>query len=95
MKDNSVYILRSLKNDTFYIGSTIDIKRRICQHETGKVKATRYILPVKLELSQKYDSISNARRIERRLKSLKRKDYIEIIIKDKIIKMGLRRSEKQ
>jgi len=88
MKNGFVYILRSLKNGTFYIGSTTDINRRLHQHKIGSTKATRYLLPLKLELSQRYNNIDRARSIERKLKKLKRKDYIEKIIKDRVIIMG-------
>ena len=88
-----VYILKSLKNNRFYIGSTTDIRQRELEHKVGKVKATRHILPIKMEFFKEYDNIRLARKIECKLKRLKRKDYIAKIIKDKVIKMGLRRSE--
>ena len=40
-------------------------------------------------LKQEYPSLSEARMVESRLKKLKRKDYIEKIITDGCIKMGL------
>ncbi len=40
-----------------------------------------------LVFSQKFETIADARAIEKKLKSLKRKDYIEKIIKDGHIKM--------
>ncbi len=83
-----VYILKSLKNDRFYIGSTTDIRRRIFQHEKGDVKATRNLQPSKLEFFQEYPDIKLARKIEFRLKQLKRRDFLEKIIRDGIIKMG-------
>ena len=54
-----VYILRSVKNNRFYIGSTKNIERRLKEHELG---------------------FSLARQIERKLKKLKRKDYLEKIV---------------
>jgi putative endonuclease len=89
MKKGFVYILKSLKNDKYYIGSTTDIRKRLRQHESGNVKATRNIQPIKLEFFQEYDSFGLARKIEYRLKSFKRKDFIEKILQDKIIKSGL------
>lgn len=83
-----VYILRSLKNNRFYIGSSNNIETRFNQHQSGYVKATRYIRPLRLELFQEYGSINLARAIEQKLKNLKRKDYIENILKDGFIKMG-------
>ena len=84
-----VYLLRSTYDNKFYVGSTTDMIKRLHQHETGKVKATCYRRPVKLEFFQGYDDISTARKIERRLKSFKRKDFLEKIVRDKIIKLGL------
>jgi len=83
-----VYILRSLKNGRLYIGSTQDIKKRISKHNSGNVVATRNIRPLKLEYYQEYDNVGLARNIERRLKNFKRKDFIEKIIREKIIKSG-------
>jgi len=84
-----VYILRSLENGRFYIGSTVDINNRFHRHEIGAVKATKGLMPLKLEFFQGYDDIGLARKIEKRLKGFKRKDFIEKIIRDKIIKSGL------
>jgi putative endonuclease len=87
MKKCFVYILR-LKNNRFYIGSTTDINGRLRRHEIGSVKATEYLRPIKLEFFQEYNNINLARKIEHRLKRFKRKDFIEKIIKDGLIKMG-------
>ncbi|OGX23888.1 MAG: hypothetical protein A3J51_01980 [Omnitrophica WOR_2 bacterium RIFCSPHIGHO2_02_FULL_45_21] len=83
-----VYILRSLKNNKFYIGSSSNLVTRFRQHQLGYVKATRYIRPLKLELFQEYSDINLARAIEQKLKKLKRKDYVENIIRDGSIAMG-------
>ena len=42
----------------------------------------------KLVFAQKYETLAQARTVERKLKRLKRKDYIEKIICDKYIKLG-------
>jgi putative endonuclease len=81
-----VYILRSLKNDSLYIGSTRNVHQRIKQHQRGGVAATKYILPIRLEFYQEYDNIELAGRVERKLKSFKRRDFIEKVVKEKIIK---------
>jgi len=89
MAKGFVYILRSLKNGRFYIGSTTDINKRLLRHESGNVRATRNFLPVRLELCQEFDNYTYARKIEQRLKDFKRKDFIEKIVKEGIIKLGL------
>lgn len=45
-----------------------------------------------LVLSQEYKSLKMAREIEKRIKKLKRKDYIEKMIADGFIKIGPRSS---
>ena len=80
-------ILKTI-NNKFYIGSTTDIVKRLHQHESGYVNATRYLRPLKLEFFQEYDNFNLARKVEYKLKKLKRKDFIEKIIKDGLIKLG-------
>jgi len=81
-----VYILRDQRGK-FYVGSTSDIERRIKQHFSGHTQTTRNMKELKLIFSQEYESLEIARRIERKIKKLKRKDYIEKMIKDGYIKM--------
>jgi putative endonuclease len=83
-----VYILRSLKTNRYYIGSTNDIKRRIQEHQQGRTKATKYLLPIELKFYQQYESLTLARKIEYKIKKLKRKDIIDKIIKEKNINMS-------
>lgn len=84
-----VYILQSKRNNVYYIGSTKNIARRFEQHQLGEVKYTRNLRPWVLKLSQRYNSLKEARQIEYKLKQLKRKDIIEHVIKDQMIKTGV------
>jgi len=84
-----VYILQSIKNATFYIGSTNNLNRRILEHQNGYDKYTKNILPIKLVFFQKFPTIKKARQIEFRLKKFKRRDIIERIVKEKEIKLKL------
>lgn len=43
-----VYILRSLKNGSFYKGSTNDVYRRLVEHNSGKNKSTARYMPWEL-----------------------------------------------
>jgi len=81
-----VYILRDSINGKLYIGSTNDITRRLYQHQHGHTSTTKRMQDIELVFSQKVLNIELARKIERRLKNLKRKDYIEKIIEDGYIK---------
>ncbi|MBI2356227.1 MAG: GIY-YIG nuclease family protein [Candidatus Doudnabacteria bacterium] len=76
-----VYILEDDLNK-YYIGSCENIDARYKRHLTGWVATTNRMKNPRVALSQKYPTIEEARRIERKLKRLKRKDYIRKIIKD-------------
>jgi predicted GIY-YIG superfamily endonuclease len=44
-----VYILRSMKDRNFYVGSTDNIRRRLTEHNSGKVDSTKGRTPLSLE----------------------------------------------
>ncbi len=81
-----VYILKSEKGK-YYIGSTIDLPKRLKHHYGGYTPSTKSLGKLNLVLSQKYATLKQARYIELRLKKLKRKDYLEKIIKDGLIEI--------
>lgn len=81
-----VYILKD-KNSHLYIGSTCNLGRRIIQHKNGHTQTTKNMNNPALVFAQEYESLEYAREIERRLKKLKRRDYIEKIIKEGYVKM--------
>lgn len=80
-----VYILKD-DSDHCYVGSTIDLDARIKHHKSGHSPATKHFSDPYLALSQEYDTLSEARKVENKLKSFKRRDYIEKIISDGYIK---------
>lgn len=80
-----VYILQSIKNGKYYVGSTENLLRRLSQHNLGNVKFTKGLKPLELVFSQEYSTKKEARKIEHRIKKLKRRDYLEKIIKDKVL----------
>ena len=84
-----IYILKSEKNNRYYIGSTNDIERRLLEHNSGKTKSLKYILPMMLLFKKEFADINEARQMEIRLKKLKNRKIIERIIADQEIKLGL------
>lgn len=82
-----LYILED-KNGRFYIGSTQNLALRIQQHKNGHTQTTRNMNAPELVFSREYDTLAEARKFERRLKKLKRKDYIKKIVDDGFIKMN-------
>lgn len=79
-----VYILQSLKNGRYYIGSTIDLDRRFEEHSSGFVKATKNIRPLKIVASIVCNNPSESRKSEYRLKQYKSRKIIENVIRDKM-----------
>lgn len=87
-KEGYVYILKSSKSDSYYIGSTESIERRYKEHCDGLVKATKFLLPLKITFYKKYATIKEARQIEYKLKKFKSRKIVEMIIEDGNIKTG-------
>lgn len=86
---NCVYILFSEAQNKHYIGSTADLEPRLRHHFGGFTHSTKRMGELRLVFSQEFPTIEDARRIERRLKKLKRRDYIEKIIAEGKITMRL------
>ncbi len=79
-----VYILRGDKK--YYVGSTVNVEERLKQHLSGKTHTTKRMGKLSLVFKQEFVNLQSARKVERWLKGLKRKDYIEKIIEDGVIK---------
>ena len=72
----------------FYIGSTNDLSRREYQHKNKHTHSTARMKNPKIIFTQEFDTLEIARKIELRLKKLKRKDYIQKVVKDGLIKIS-------
>ena len=81
----TVYILQSLTNSRYYIGSTNNLTRRLAEHNSHKSKFTAKYTPYILVFSQKFPSLHLARLIEIKIKSHKNTAIIKKIIKSKNI----------
>ena len=64
-----VYVLQSLKNKSFYIGYTSDLKQRFKEHNLGKSLATKPFIPYKLIYYEAFLSRKDAKDREIYLKS--------------------------
>lgn len=63
-----VYLLK-LKDNTFYAGSTTDLKLRFRTHDLGKVRSTKHKRPLKLVFYCCFSSKNKALLFEKYLKS--------------------------
>ncbi|MCR4314464.1 MAG: GIY-YIG nuclease family protein [Candidatus Uhrbacteria bacterium] len=77
-----VYILQEIEEGRYYIGSTDNLERRLKQHQTGHTYSTHRLNNPSLVLSQEYESLEEARKIELRLKKLKHRDYIQKMVEE-------------
>ncbi|OGZ01382.1 MAG: hypothetical protein A3A43_01155 [Candidatus Liptonbacteria bacterium RIFCSPLOWO2_01_FULL_56_20] len=81
-----VYILKGSGGE-FYVGSTTNLERRLKQHAYGHTQTTVRMKNPEVALIQKYPSLGTARKVERRLKRMKRKDFLEKMIIDGYIRI--------
>ncbi len=75
-----VYIIESKRNGRYYIGSSADPKRRLLDHNAGKVKATLHLLPWILVYTEEFAEPRTARQREWQLKSMKSRKYLEALM---------------
>lgn len=63
-----VYVLQSKKDNNLYIGSTNDLRKRVKEHNNGKVFSTKSRIPFELVYYEAYKSEKDARKRESNLK---------------------------
>ena len=76
-----VYILQSLKDGSYYIGSTRDLDERIQRHNQGRSTYTKAKKPWSLVFSEEHPNKSSALKRENQIKRRKKRGYIEYLIR--------------
>ncbi|HUX36172.1 MAG TPA: GIY-YIG nuclease family protein [Candidatus Paceibacterota bacterium] len=76
----SVYILQSLKNGKYYVGSTNGIGQRLLRHNGGKVMSTKNGRPWKCVYIEIFSTKSEASKREFQIKSWKKRLAVEKLI---------------
>jgi len=66
------YLLKSCQDDSFYVGITENITRRIAEHNSGKSKATSKKKPWGLVYCKAHTDYNDARKHEKWLKKKNR-----------------------
>lgn len=72
-----VYVLRSLKDNQFYVGLTRDLPARVQQHNKGLVASTKNRMPFELVYWEGGLNESDAARREKYLKTAWGKRYLK------------------
>jgi putative endonuclease len=65
-----VYILRSLKDNKYYYGSTKNVEQRLNDHNKGKVKSTKGRCPLIIHYFEEFYNTQDARSVRCILKAL-------------------------
>ena len=79
-----LYILKSNKNGKYYVGSTHDLENRLKQHNYGKIKSTKSLVPLKIVYTERYSTNTDARKRELYIKRRKSRKYIDSLINDSL-----------
>ena len=76
-----VYIIESLKDGTYYVGSTQNLSERLERHNQGRSTYTKIKRPWKLLYSEEHIDRSRAIIRENEIKARKSKKYIEVLVR--------------
>jgi putative endonuclease len=63
-----IYIIESLKNGRYYVGSTVNLRDRMKRHNSGQMKSTKPHMPHKIVYTEPFPTLSEARKREAEIK---------------------------
>ena len=64
-----VYILQSMKNGKFYVGSSVDVEKRMMQHNAEKSRSTKAGAPWRIVQIESFATRAEATRREKKIKA--------------------------
>ncbi|MBP9716977.1 MAG: GIY-YIG nuclease family protein [Candidatus Levybacteria bacterium] len=82
MKFYYVYVLRNFSKEYIYIGYSENIKIRLIEHNSGKVRSTKPYAPFELIHYEAYGNMKDAKRREMYLKTSKGKTTLRTMLKE-------------
>ena len=77
------YILQSLKDEKYYIGSTSNVLARLDFHNAGLQRSTKNRVPFRIVLFEEHESKDKALQRERQIKSWKGGEAFKRLISGK------------
>jgi putative endonuclease len=88
-----IYIIHSPKFDKYYVGETVNVTERITQHNTGNYKgaSTHFTDDWQLRLCFTVEDRICALKVERYIKTMKSKKFIEKLINEGDFLNGFKR----
>jgi len=75
-----MYVLKSGKDGTYYIGTTSDLTNRVCEHNFGRTGYTKSKRPWNLMYHEDFETRGLAMIREKQLKRIKNRSILEKII---------------
>jgi putative endonuclease len=72
-----VYILKSKNYDKTYVGSTLNLEKRLSEHNSGKSTFTSKFKPWTIIYSEDFQNLSEARKKEKYYKSASGRNQIK------------------
>ena len=76
----TVYILKSKRDNSYYIGNTNNLEKRLIRHNKGYNKSTKRKTPWEIVYIEYYDNRQKAIKRELEIKKIKSRKYIEKLI---------------
>ena len=73
----TVYAIKSKIDSRIYVGFTVDVERRLKEHNSGKTKSTKGYCPWELIYTEKIEKRIDARKREKYLKSGVGKEFLK------------------
>lgn len=80
-----VYVLKSRKDGRFYVGCTADLRKRVAEHDDGKVRSTNHRLPFDLLYYEASWNHTDALHREKYLKTTYGKRYLKNRLKHELL----------
>ncbi|MBU1164417.1 GIY-YIG nuclease family protein [Patescibacteria group bacterium] len=81
------YVLKSKLDNELYYGISGDLKKRVVDHNTGKVKSTKSRRPLSLVYYEAYISKTDARKRELEIKNKgQQREFLKVRIKNSLKK---------
>ncbi|OGD87578.1 hypothetical protein A3G14_01675 [Candidatus Curtissbacteria bacterium RIFCSPLOWO2_12_FULL_38_9] len=65
----TLYVIQSQKDKRTYVGSTDNFKKRLKQHNSGRVISTKHRVPFKILFTEELETLKEARKRELYYKS--------------------------
>ncbi|PIU42745.1 MAG: endonuclease [Parcubacteria group bacterium CG_4_9_14_0_2_um_filter_35_11] len=76
----TVYIIQSVQDNSYYIGQTKNLEKRMAEHNRGLNRSTKSRGPWKLVYQREFSTRKESYKEEQRLKSFKKRSSLERII---------------